>query len=65
MRTLSTTKNDSDVNHWEKLSKVKRVSDGIPDAKVDPFTSEMSKLYVMLKFYANINIFVLKMANWA
>ena len=46
MRTL---KNDSDVNHREKLSKVKRVSGGKPDAKVDPFRSEISKFYVMLK----------------
>ena len=63
MRTLSITKNDSDDNHWEKVSEVKRVSGGIPDAKVDPFRSEISELYVMLKSYANV--FVLKMANWA
>ena len=60
MRTL---KNDSDVNHREKLSKVKGVSGGKPDAKVDPFRGEISKLYVMLKSYANV--FVLRMANWA
>ena len=30
MRTLGTTKSDSDDNHWEKLYKVLRVSDGIP-----------------------------------
>ena len=49
MRTLSITKNDSYVNHQEKLSKVKRGSGGKPDAKVDPFRSEISKLYAMLK----------------
>ena len=60
MRTL---KNDSDVNHREKLSKVKRVSGGKPDAKVDPFRGVISKFYVMLKSFANV--FVLRMANWA
>ena len=39
------------------------MSGGKPDAKVDPFRSEISKLYVMLKSYANV--FVLRMANWA
>ena len=63
MRKLSITKNDSNNNHWEKLCKVKRVSGGIPVAKADPFRSEISKLYVMLKSYDNV--FVLKMANWA
>ena len=39
------------------------MSGGKPDAKVDPFRGEISKLYVMLKSYANV--FVLRMANWA
>ena len=37
VRTLGTTKSDSDDNHWEKLCKVLRVIDGIPDTKHDPF----------------------------
>ena len=46
VRTLSTTKNDSDDNHWEKLCKVLRVNDGIPETKHDPFKSEIGKFTV-------------------
>ena len=37
VRALGTTKSDSDDNHWEKLCKVLRVIDGIPDTKHGPF----------------------------
>ena len=57
VRTLGTTKSDSDDNHWEKLCKVLRVSDGIPDTKHGPFNSKMSKFYDMLKPYANVFVF--------
>ena len=53
VRTFSTTKSSSDENHWEKLHKVLRISDGIPDTKHNPFKSEISKFYGMLKPYAN------------
>ena len=49
MRTLSTTKSSSDDNHWEKLCKVLRVSDGILDTKRDYFESEITPFYGMLK----------------
>ena len=45
--TLSTTKNSSDENHWERLHKVLRISDGIPDTKHNPFKSEISNFYGM------------------
>ena len=58
VRTLDTTKNDSDDNHWEKLCKVLRVSDGIPDFKHSPFNNEMSKFYDILKLCAfNVVVF--------
>ena len=63
VRTLSTTKNDSDDNHQEKLCKVSRVSGDIPAAKSDCFRSEFSKFNAMLHCYANV--FVLNMVNWA
>ena len=63
MRTLSTTKNDLDDNHREKLCKVSRVSGDIPVAKSDCFRSEFSKFNSMLNRYANV--FVLKTVNWA
>ena len=63
MRTLSTTKNDLDDNHQEKLCKVLRVSGDIPVAKSDCFRSESSKFNAMLNCCANV--FVLKMVNWA
>ena len=56
VRTFSTTKNSSDENHWEKLCKVLRISDGIPDTKLNPFKNEISKFYGMLKTYANVFI---------
>ena len=43
--TLSTTKSSSDENHREKLCKVLRISDGIPETKHNPFKSEISKFY--------------------
>ena len=45
--TLSTTKSSSDENHWERLHKVLRISDGIPDTKLNPFKNEISKFYGM------------------
>ena len=39
------------------------MSGSIADAEVDPFRSEINKLYVILKSYANV--FVLRMASWA
>ena len=46
VRTLSTTKNDSDDNHWEKLCKVLRVNEGIPETKHDPLKSKIGKFMV-------------------
>ena len=57
VRALGTTKSDSDDNHWEKLCKVLRVSDGIPDTKHDPFNGETNKFYDILKPYANVFVF--------
>ena len=50
MRTLSTTKNDSDDNHQEKLCKVSRVSDDIPAAKSDCL--EVNSVNLMLCYIA-------------
>ena len=42
VRTLSTTKNDYDDNHWEKLC----TFESVPEIKHDPFKSEIGKFVV-------------------
>ena len=50
VRTHSTTKNDSDDNHQEKLCKVSRVSGDIPAAKSDCL--EVNSVNLMLCYIA-------------
>ena len=42
VRTLSTTKNDYDDNHWDKLC----TFESVPEIKHDPFKSEIGKFTV-------------------